>query len=192
MIDEVVIFCGKMGSGKDFHSQELVDNEGFVKMAFADTLREMTFGMLGIPFEEGMRKYDELKKSELYNGRTLRDMLQYLGTEGIRKYDNDFWVNALIKKLDRLPDGTKVCVSDARFYNEYNLLKQYCSNNNIKFRCIFCDFHSDRYALSSGHASERLGEFLCEKGLQHYTDVTDEIMQEYYEQVELPERQMYL
>lgn len=184
MVKEVVIFCGKMGSGKDFHSQELVDNEGFIKMAFADALREITFGMLGMSMEYGMAHYDELKKQELYNGRTLRDMLQYLGTEGIRKYDNDFWVKALVEKLKKLPEETKVCISDARFYNEYALLKKYCDEHNAKFRCIFCDFHSDRYALSSGHASERLGEFLCDQGLSHYSEVPDELMLRYYIEIE--------
>lgn len=176
MVAEVIAFCGKMGSGKDYQCQKLVKEQGFVQVAFADALREMVFGMLGMTYEEGMAKYDELKRTELYNGRTLRHMLQYLGTEGVRRYVPDFWCIALLHRINMLPKDAKVCISDARFFNEYSLTKDYCDANDIPFKFIFCDYHSDRYAETSGHASEALGEYLCNKGYKDLEEVREEDM----------------
>ena len=92
MVKKVTAFVRVQRSGKSYRCAQLVKQGDYVTLAFADALRKILFVTLGIPYEEGMATYEELKHTPLYNGQTLRNMLDHLGTEGIRKYDNDFWV----------------------------------------------------------------------------------------------------
>lgn len=176
MTRKIIAFAGRAGSGKNYQCALLEKNSGFKVMAFADALRKIMFVTLGISYEYGMQHYDELKKTPLFNGQTLRDMLQHLGTEGIRKYDNDFWCKCLIKDINDLPETQDVCVSDLRFYNEYEYLKNYADEHGYEFELRFCDYHSDRYIENSFHASERLANFLCDVGYKDGQVVRDEDM----------------
>lgn len=183
MVDKVVLFCGRMGSGKDYQCQKLVNEQGYKQIAFADALREIAFNSLCVPLELGMAHYDYLKKNDVIkvfcpdnkeetNGYTrefsFRTFLQKLGTEGIRYFDKDFWCRCVVKKLQELPQDTKVCISDMRFINEYEYVYNYCKENEIDFDCIFCDYHSERYGTNQTHASEQLANKLIEYG---YTDL---------------------
>lgn len=181
MVKKVTAFVGVQGSGKSYRCAQLVKQGDYVTLAFADALRKILFVTLGIPYEEGMARYDELKQTPLYNGQTLRNMLEHLGTEGIRKYDNDFWVKCLLKDLSELPDDVNVCISDLRFYNEYKYLKDYCDEHGIEFEFIFCDYHSDRYIDYNTHASARLSNFLKEVGYTDGDRVSEDDMNIYIE-----------
>lgn len=178
---KIIAFAGVQGSGKDYRCQQLVKQGNYVKMAFGDALRKILFITLGIPYETGMENYEELKKTPLFNGQTLRNMLEHLGTEGIRKYDNDFWVKCLIKDIATIPEDMNICISDLRFYNEYKYLKEYCDTNGVEFEFIFCDYHSDRYVANNLHASARLANFLKEVGYQDGDYIKAADMQIYIE-----------
>ena len=69
MTRKVIAFAGKAGSGKDYRCSVLVKNHGYAKMAFADALRKIAFATLGISFAEGMEKYEELKRTEIWEAR---------------------------------------------------------------------------------------------------------------------------
>lgn len=178
MTRTVIAYAGRQGSGKDYHCN-LLEQVGYKKLAYADALRRILFVTLGIPYEEGMAKYDELKKTPLYNGQTLRNMLEHLGTEGIRYYDNDFWAKCLLVEIDKLPEGKNVCVSDLRFPNEYYTLKKYCEEKGYQFELIFCDYHSDRYVEDNNHASARMANFLKNKGYTDLMNVKESDIDEY-------------
>lgn len=180
MVRKVVAFAGKAGSGKDYRCKQLVNNQGYTQLAFADALRKIAFITLGIPYNEGMEKYEELKKTPiLSNGLTLRNILENLGTEGIRKYDSNFWVKCLVHDIEELDDDVNVCISDLRFYNEYEGLKNHCDTYGYDFEFIFCDYRSDRYQEYNTHASARLAQFLYDIGLRDGDLISDEIMKEY-------------
>ena len=181
MVRKIVAFAGRAGSGKDYHCQQLVKQGNYKQMAFANALRKILFLTLGMSFEEGMEKYEELKKTPIFNGQTLRHMLEHLGTEGIRAYDNDFWAKCLIKDIDKVPEELNICVSDLRFHNEYKALKNYCDEHGYEFEFIFCDYHSDRYQEYNPHASARLAEFLKEVGYEDGDHIKPEDMQHYIE-----------
>ena len=59
---KVIAFCGFESSGKSYSAKRLMTTMGFEKISFANTLRDIAFSTIGIPFSEGMLKYDELKK----------------------------------------------------------------------------------------------------------------------------------
>lgn len=159
-------------SGKDYSAIRLMRTRGFKKVAYADALREVAFNVLGIPFEEGMKKYNELKVTNLYNGLTFRNILENLGA-AIRKYDKDFWARTVVKFIEECPSN--VCISDLRYTNEYWVIKDYCEKNNIDFKLIFCDFKSDRYVSDNPHESARFASYLSKLGYkdQEYVDEED-------------------
>lgn len=184
MVKRIVAFAGHEGSGKSYQASLLVNNKGYHKMAFADALRKILFVTLGISYERGMEQYDELKKTPIYNGQTLRNMLEHLGTEGIRKYDNDFWARCLIKDLSETPEDENICIEDLRFYNEYKYLKDFCDEKGYQFDFVFCDYHSDRYRADNPHPSARLANFLKEVGYSDLDAISDEDMQVYIESMD--------
>ena len=165
-------FCGKAGSGKDYSAQRLMMTKGFKKAAFADALREIAFNIIGISFEEGMEKYDELKQTSLINSLTFRNILENLGSS-VRKYDKDFWAKTVLKVIDSCVDN--ICISDLRYTNEYWVLKDYADKHNIDFKLVFCDYKSNRYQEENPHESAQFAAYL--KGLgykdQEYVDEAD-------------------
>lgn len=50
-------------------------------------------------------------------GFTTRQFLQYLGTEGLRNWRNDFWVSRMRNDLQAAPTAS-VVITDCRFDNE--------------------------------------------------------------------------
>ena len=91
---KVIAFCGFEQSGKDYSCKRLMTTKGFKKVAFADALREVAFKTLGMSFDEGMEKYEELKRTELYNSLNFRNILENLGS-AIRRFDKDFCLQLL-------------------------------------------------------------------------------------------------
>lgn len=199
MTRKIVAFAGRQGSGKDYRCQQLVKQGNFKQMAFADALRDIAFSSLGIDKEIGKAHYDDLKaincievmvqdknQEHLYQHiqMNFRKFLEFLGTEGIRKYDKDFWARALITTIDKLPEDINVCISDLRFHNEYKFVKEYADEHGCEFEFIFCDYHSDRYQEYNPHASARLAEFLKEVGYEDGDHIKAEDMQHYIEALE--------
>lgn len=169
---KVIAFCGFESSGKTYSAKRLFTTMGFVKTSFANSLRDIAFNTLGMTFEEGMEKYDELKRTELINGLTFRNILENLGAS-VRKYDKDFWARGVLKFIQETPKN--VCIDDLRYPNEYRVLKDYCKNNSIDFKLVFCDYHSETYKDDNPHESAQLAKYLKELGYkdQDYVDELD-------------------
>ena len=179
---QIVAFVGRAGSGKDYQSNLLVE-KGFKKMSFADALRKIAFTCFGLNFEEGIGQYDYLKANDCITLTTqdkeeikinFRTFLELLGTQGIRHYDNDFWVNCLIKDI-KDSNVKKICISDLRFTNEFIKLHNFAKDNDYDFKCIFCDYHSDRYQDKNDHESAQFSNYLAESG---FTDLQEVRMQD--------------
>ena len=178
---EIVAFVGNAGSGKSYQSY-LLTQKGYNELAFADVLRKIAFTSLGIKFDDGMKNYDYMKTHNVISvnltethviNSTFRQFLEKLGSEGIRKYDNDFWCKGLIKEIQE-NNFKKVCISDMRFLNEYKYIKKFSEENNYKFKVIFCDYHSDRYDYNNQHVSARLANYFVDKGYKDLQELTDE------------------
>ena len=193
MTRKIVAFAGRAGSGKDYRCQQLEKQGNYKKMAFADALRKIAFTSVGIKKKKGMKQYEWLKAKpsisveyEDGDGMSInfRYFLEKLGTEGIRKYDKDFWAKALIKDIEEVPEELNICVSDLRFHNEYKHLKEYAEEHGCTFEFIFCDYHSERYQENNTHASARLAEFLKDVGYEDGDLIKAEDMQHYIEALE--------
>jgi len=194
---EIVAFIGRGGSGKDYQCNLLVE-KGYKKLAFADALRDIAFSSLKIE-DRSPEHYDELKKynciqvaDSFSEGEGIqldavhptghymnfRTFLELLGTEGIRKYDNDFWCRALVKTLED-NEYKKVCISDMRFPNEYHYLKDFADKNDYDFKVVFCDYHSDRYQVVNEHESAKMGNWFASHGYQDLQIIDSHQMAEF-------------
>lgn len=193
MIKKIVAFAGKAQTGKSFRCNQLVKQGSYKQLAFADALRRIAFTSLGIKVEDGMKHYEWMKTNPCVcvifedgseHKVTFRKYLEFMGTEGVRHYDNDFWAKCLLKDIDDTPEDMNVCVADLRFYNEYKHLKEYCDKRGYDFSFIFCDYHSEGYQEFNQHASARLANFLKEIGYTDGDEIKDEDMQIYIESMD--------
>ena len=154
---KVVAYCGFEQSGKSYNCKRLVETMGFEQVAFADALREIAFKVTGFTFEDGMKRYEDLKKTQLINGLTFRNILENLGS-AIRRYDKNFWANTAVVKIKETHKN--VCVSDLRYKNEFVILKAFCDSNKIDFKLVFCDYKSSAYNDKNFHESTNLARYL--------------------------------
>ena len=158
---EVIAFIGRQGSGKSYQSSKLVSERGFKKLSFADPLREIAFNVIGMDFSEGMKKYAELKQTEIINGLNFRNILENLGAS-VRKFDTDFWARALVKNVNDCVEN--IVIDDMRYPNEYVELKNYCATNGISFRAYYCNYKSEVYDSENNHESAAMSNYLAQLG----------------------------
>lgn len=172
-------FCGVMGSGKGYECQKLIDNENFIKIDFGDGLREMVWRMLCWQ-PKNDEEYDLFKKGKInipnYGKLDGRLLLQLVGTDTMRKVDNNFWVKECKRKIDEaISKGySNICISDVRFKNELEMLFDYGWKADIKI--TFCDFHSNRYNPNSEHESEKLAQKLLSLGYKDQQRISKDIL----------------
>ena len=143
----IVGLAGRMGSGKSTLSNELL-NRGFKKIAFADVLKKSLAITYDIDLH---RMYDLKSKSEkldkkiywnkFYSDKlfkicnvndfnlpienkefsTLRELMQYVGSDVLRVYDKDFHVKKTIENLNM---EENYVFDDFRFPNELESLQK--------------------------------------------------------------------
>lgn len=112
---ELIGLMGKIGSGKTTVAQILVNNYGFVKVSFADALKQMLVNAKIITYDEAF-----VNKTPY-----AREMLQKIGTDLIRnQIDKDFWVKQTAILIDKLRKKgiDKIVIDDVRFPNEHQFV----------------------------------------------------------------------
>jgi len=135
---EIIALSGFARSGKDEAARVLVEDFGFKQVAFADKLREMLYQLnpivsMGVyenhhwDYERSVYVQDAVNQygwdgyKETPYGPEIRRLLQRLGTEaGRQTLWDSIWIDAA---LANLPDDAKVVVSDARFFNEFDAVR---------------------------------------------------------------------
>lgn len=168
---KVIAFCGFEQSGKDYSAKRLMLTRKFKKLAFADVLRDVAFNTIGLSYNDGMAKYEELKQTNLIDNLTFRNILENLGS-AVRKYDKDFWARAVVKCISSCVDN--ICISDLRYTNEYWVVKKYCDENEINFKLVFCDYKSPNYRDDNPHESAQFARYLKDLGYEDQEYVREE------------------
>lgn len=129
---EIIALSGYARSGKDEAARVLVEEFGFVQVAFADKLRDFLYAMNPpvAPSKEhdGMVLVQEVidvygwggyKETEY--GTEIRRQLQRLGTEaGRQTLWDSIWIDAALTGFD---EDARLVVSDARFFNEFDAVR---------------------------------------------------------------------
>ena len=120
---KIIGFSGKAGSGKDFAATQLkkilVDKGMTVdKFAFAGPLKDMLTIVIK-PFGVSVNE----KTKEIFPGVTVRQALQSLGNEwGRDTIHQNLWVELLKKKVENSKSDC-VLITDVRYPNETQILK---------------------------------------------------------------------
>src|SRR5690349_16198817 len=142
----IVGLSGFARAGKDETAKVLVEEFGFTQVAFADKLREMLYALNPIvalvewenedetvqvpwtysqPYQTVQTVIDEYGwngyKETVY-GDEIRRLLQRLGTEaGRQTLWDSIWIDAALTGYD---EDARVVVSDARFFNEFDAVRE--------------------------------------------------------------------
>lgn len=127
----IVGVIGLINSGKSTVANILVEDYGFVKVSFADSLKDAVAAIFGWPREllqgdtEESRVWreqvDEYWSNVMGHPVTPRWILQHVGTNVMRDhFHKNIWVHSLMKKLND-PNKNYV-VSDVRFRNEVDVI----------------------------------------------------------------------
>ena len=142
----IIGFCGRLRSGKT-ELAKICENNGYTKLYFALPLKKLCAEILDVTIDElNKAKADgtdisltlsddicEILSTEteipidtvkhICNGktiRTVREMLQFIGTDLIRRYNSDWHVNRIRNMI--LPD-TDYVIDDVRFPNEKKMIE---------------------------------------------------------------------
>tara|TARA_Y100001972_G_C7658627_1_gene331934 strand:+ start:1219 stop:1881 length:663 start_codon:yes stop_codon:yes gene_type:complete len=132
----IVGLVGFIGSGKDTVAKEFVDR-GCVQDSFAGPLKDLCSSVFGWPRDliegDSLESRDFRETPDMFWTKKLgvpnftpRLALQLIGTDVLRKnFSQDIWLNSLEYRI-RQNFNTSPCVviSDARFRNELDLIKE--------------------------------------------------------------------
>jgi hypothetical protein len=142
---------GFQGAGKDTVGDFLVDKLNFERDSFAKPLKDAVAAIFGWPRDmlEGLTKESRLWREqpdvwweehlnwnthpgkEISERFTPRVALQLIGTEVMRmSFHDDIWTLSL---ANRLKNKQQVVVTDCRFPNELNIIKQH---NGVNIRVV--------------------------------------------------------
>lgn len=152
----IIGLTGYKGAGKTTVADILVDRHGFTRVSFGTALKDM---IKRIDPVLGSEDGQLLHLSDIAHGdideRQLKErfpeyrrFMQYLGTEGIRKVDGDFWVRALHNTMwKKFHEGhRRFVIDDCRFPNEASFILQ---NRDARLWLV-----EGRIGKTSDHASE--------------------------------------
>lgn len=138
----VILISGKKGYGKDTLCSFIQKNsrQSFVRVAYADTLKEMTalfvqqILQLDVPkevFFDAKLKEEPITIPFVEKQITPRYLLQVFGTEFIRdKFDTNYWVKVAWNKIISKYPSDNIIITDCRFPNEIKIFKQFASQTN--------------------------------------------------------------
>jgi len=129
----VIGICGLIGSGKGTVADMLIEEHGYVKISFADALKDGVASMFGwerallegdtVESREWREKPDAYWSQKTGEEITPRLVLQKFGTECMREgFHDNVWVNIVEKKILDNPD-TNFVIPDTRFSNEIGMIR---------------------------------------------------------------------
>jgi hypothetical protein len=121
----LVGITGKAGAGKDTVGDYLIENYGLEKDSMAAPLKRFVQDVFSVD-DFTMHDREEREKTlEAWGDRSVRQWLQYIGTDVCRKkIDDAIWVKSLWMRIKpRIDEGHDFVITDIRFPNELNYLK---------------------------------------------------------------------
>lgn len=114
---------GTKGVGKDTLGDFLVRHHDFQKRAFAAPIKNACALLFQLPpetFEDPVEKERVVPR----HGMSPRQMMQLVGTDMFRQQVHpDFWVRHFVAWYESLSRSDNIVVTDIRFQNEVDLLK---------------------------------------------------------------------
>jgi hypothetical protein len=183
-------YVGVIGSGKDYNCK-LLQEKGYLHINFADSLRELTWGILRWKpntdeeyenFKKTVFKMDfPLGSNSLENIQfdcrylTGRQILQRIGGLSRKTFGEDCWIRAYFNRIENyIKNGyIKFCTSDIRYPNE---LQAIMFSQLFESKIYFTNYISEKYISNDTHESEKMAQKFLSSGLKHMEQITPEIM----------------
>ena len=165
----IIGMCGLIGTGKDTVADILVNNYNFIKVSFADKLKDGVASVFSWDREmlEGTtdesrtwrEQKDEFWSRETNEHITPRLVLQMFGTDCMRNgFYNGIWVSIVKQQIINNPNNNFV-IPDVRFPNEAKMIKEV--NGEVWRICRgpdpqwFISYVKDNIVPTDVHESER-------------------------------------
>lgn len=124
MTPNLIAICGVAGSGKSTVQQYLSDYHGFRAHDFAMPLKTAAQLLTGMNPHRDPADPEARERRDPFWGRSPRQFLQDFG-QGMRNlFGQDFWLKVWRQRYDALPPGSRVVVTDCRYENEVQFLRE--------------------------------------------------------------------
>lgn len=120
---------GKIGCGKSELAKEILARSGCIKVSFGDAIKEEVAEHFGIPLEfcysESGKNVHILHPEFPNGGMTVRQVLQWWGTDVRRAEDPGYWVKRTRERIEEAIQvrSCSVVVDDVRFEDEAGLIR---------------------------------------------------------------------
>lgn len=152
-ISRVIGFAGRMRNGKTQSALYLVDKYDYVKLSCAGALKKLCANLLNIDLDRLNQMKNDNEPIHIQPDETwaitiantigveqniitqdlkdvvfkdVRDILQYVGTDIIRKHKENWHVDILRSEIaSLLEQGYNVVIDDVRFTNECDMIKEF-------------------------------------------------------------------
>lgn len=129
----IIGICGYKQSGKDTLGKYFIDNLGFIRVAFADPLKEACRCIFG--FNDEQLYGDKKETEDEFWKVSPRVVLQYVGTDLCRNQleyiiphlGKDIWIESARKTIQKIISENKnanIVITDCRFPNEIEMIKK--------------------------------------------------------------------
>jgi hypothetical protein len=121
----LIALFGAPGAGKDTVAKRLVGQHGFVRVAFADKVRELAYETLPVHARDEIDKkgWDACKRMA---DNFYREHLERVGDGARKVLGDDVWINAVGVEIGRLIDsGKSVVITDMRKESESEFVCDY-------------------------------------------------------------------
>jgi cytidylate kinase len=119
----IIGLSGYAQSGKDTVAKFLVENYGFTRVAFADNIRFIAYGLNPI-VKPGLCLQDAVNEMGWEKAKTripeVRSILQNLGVAAREHLGEDIWVTSA---LNAPTETDSLVITDVRFTNEADAIK---------------------------------------------------------------------
>ena len=142
--NKIISFSGRLGSGKS-ELASVCEKYGYEKLYFAKPLKMLVAKLIGVD-ESEINSLKNVEKEYNFNAsdylmlsdetgipvdtiekamsgvefKTVRQLLQFIGTDIIRRYNADWHVEKIKEMIE---DGKSYVFDDVRFHNELKLIK---------------------------------------------------------------------
>ena len=120
----VILAVGRIGAGKNVLGDLLVEEFGYIPVAYADTLKEIAARMGGFPVTWCYTRFGKEQRVPVAPEHTVGTFLQQLGTNVGRLISPNMWVRHAIERIKTFPSGSKIVITDCRFLNEVDVMRQ--------------------------------------------------------------------
>lgn len=130
---QIIGITGNKQNGKDTLGNYLIEKHGYIRVAFADAIKDMLKPTFGFTDEQLNGSLKEI--IDPFWNVSPRKVLQYVGTELFRdnisnllpQVESNFWVFIVKKKIFdilKINSQAKIVITDIRYQNELDLINE--------------------------------------------------------------------